>query len=261
MIRLSDGSTIHASQAVLALGNPAPADLRVLSPLGHDPRVFGSAWDADALRLDSPDERVLLVGSGLTAVDALLAFEAQGHRGPLHLLSRRGRLPQPHRLHGRLTARPSALPPGTLRGAYRATRVALGTASDWREVVDGLRSATNPLWESWSAADRSRFLRHVKVHWDSHRHRMAPEIHAILEACLRDGRLHVHAGRIRAVTAADASVRVDLVTRVQQATTLEVDRVINCTGIAEAYAGSRRPLIRALIAKRLARTNPIGTGF
>lgn len=53
-------------------------------------------------RLADPDRPVLLVVSGLTAVDAAITWYHRGHRGPIWMVSRRGLLPQ---AHGELPAR------------------------------------------------------------------------------------------------------------------------------------------------------------
>jgi uncharacterized NAD(P)/FAD-binding protein YdhS len=261
VLGLSDGRKLGASLAVLAHGNPSPAALPGIASQNADPRIFDAAWDADALRLTRPDERVLLIGSGLTAVDALVAFESQGHQGPLHLVSRRGQLPQGHTRNGRSKTLPAAVPPSSLREAYRRTRQEIRGGRDWRDVVDGLRPVTNGLWNAWTLEERSRFLRHVKAYWDSHRHRMAPEASATVARCRQRGRLFVHAGRIGRLSSTPSGLLVHLVTRQREPLDLEVDRVINCTGIAETYQRSRRPLIQSLIARKLAIPNEMGTGF
>jgi uncharacterized NAD(P)/FAD-binding protein YdhS len=55
---------------------------------------------ADPLDTDPPlsvptDARVLLVGSGLTALDVICTLLRQGHRGAIDVLSRRGLRPRP----------------------------------------------------------------------------------------------------------------------------------------------------------------------
>jgi uncharacterized NAD(P)/FAD-binding protein YdhS len=73
---------LFAEKVVLALGNPASRNFTKCLP-GY----FSSPWHPDAIaRLDS-EEKVLLVGSGLTAVDAFLALVAQGHVGQIHMVS------------------------------------------------------------------------------------------------------------------------------------------------------------------------------
>jgi uncharacterized NAD(P)/FAD-binding protein YdhS len=268
-LRTADGGTHRATQVVLALGNAAPAPLRGLLAEGTEPRFFSTAWQPGALLLNSREERVLLIGSGLTAIDCLLAFEAQGHRGLIHVVSRRGRLPQPHVRSPAGPQAPSDEVPVGLRRLVRGARERARGAEDWRAVVDGFRPRTNGLWQFLSSADRARFARHVKPYWDSHRHRMAPEIGEVLERCRESGRLHVHAGRVRRLAAtsdamSDAggdALQLALDLRGGGAFHGRIDRAINCTGIAERYDRSRRPLIQALIANRSARVNGMGTGF
>lgn len=260
-LTMSDGSVRRAASAVLALGNASPAAVAGLPSGVGDGFVFGSAWETEALRLRSVDERILLIGSGLTAIDAVLAFEAQGHVGPVHLVSRRGRLPQAHRHERSVMRSPAVAPPTALRRACRVTRQQIQSVGDWRRVIDGLRPVTNDLWRAWSPDDRARFLRHLKVYWDAHRHRMAPEISAALAKCQASGRFHMHAGRVCGLSPSSSGPQVAVASRGGPTFVLTVDRVINCTGIEERYDSSRRPLIRALLSKGLARPNALGTGF
>ena len=70
------------------------------------------------------DEPVLIVGTGATGIDALLELHHRGHRGTIHLLSRRGLLPL-------IDAPPQA---------YAFTRTIVATAPRLREVARLLRA-------------------------------------------------------------------------------------------------------------------------
>src|SRR5437763_1421662 len=92
-LKLSDGSELDAEKVVLALGNPAsgpPSDIPII---GMEDRWHPSPWLGDVLQLRSPGERILLLGAGLTAIDAVLALQSQGACHTL-MLSRRGNRPQ-----------------------------------------------------------------------------------------------------------------------------------------------------------------------
>ncbi|HXA50222.1 MAG TPA: FAD/NAD(P)-binding protein, partial [Candidatus Acidoferrum sp.] len=106
-LRLNDGNTIEAHLVVLALGNPASGPALHLPPTGMEDRWHASPWIGDPLRVRKPGERILLLGTGLTAVDTILALQA--HPGAPHtfLISRRANLPQVHRPG----AAPASLPP------------------------------------------------------------------------------------------------------------------------------------------------------
>ena len=50
--------------------------------------------------------------------------------------------------------------------------------------------------------EQRRFVRHLQAHWDTHRHRLPPQLAARIASLRQSGRLHVNAGRIDSVIAA-----------------------------------------------------------
>ena len=112
-LRLGDGRVLKADHAVLAIGNYPPSDPPAAdSALAESIRYARDPWSRDALEMDR-DEDVLLVGTGLTMCDIALALRDADHRGRIHAISRRGLLPQPHRV--------SAKPPPTSIARRRST--------------------------------------------------------------------------------------------------------------------------------------------
>ncbi|MGH9591843.1 MAG: FAD/NAD(P)-binding protein, partial [Bryobacteraceae bacterium] len=152
-----------------------------------------------------------------------------------------------------------ANPPAVLSALFRQVRHE--SARDWRCAIDSLRPAANSLWQALNLAERQRFLRHLKVYWDAYRHRMAPEIGDAIDRYRHEGRLQVHAGRLLSVFRGVRGLEVSIAQRRAGVCRMEVDRIVNCTGIDEKYAESSRPLIRSLIAKGLASANALGIGF
>ena len=55
-------------------------------------------------------------------------------------------------------------------------------------------------------ADQKRFLRHARPWWDSHRHRIAPQVGATVERMMAEGRLEVIAGRIGSLREIDGGL-------------------------------------------------------
>ena len=223
-VHLHDGRTIHARSVVLALGNLPPADpLQLDDPPAEYVRDPWAPGAAIGLAHDAP---VLLIGSGLTAIDVAVALRHEGHRGRIIMLSRHGRLPQ---AHAPAASRPLAsVPFASPLGALRWLRAQIAAGEEWRAVVDSLRPHTVAIWQRWSLAQRGAFLRHLKNLWDVHRHRAAPEVLAQLDAEVLRGRIH--------------SMRAGVVVETS-AGTLEVARVINCTGPACDYARLDLPLV------------------
>ncbi|HWE23743.1 MAG TPA: FAD/NAD(P)-binding protein [Myxococcales bacterium] len=255
-LAFSDGVELSARVVVLALGN-----LPYLDPIASkDPSYREAPWDAGALDGLSPDAPVLLLGTGLTMIDAALSLDSRGHRAPIHALSRHGLLPQ---AHGEVAAIPHLrIGASGLRGVLRTVRAAAGAANDWRPTVEGLRPITQRIWKRFSLADKRRFLRHVRPYWDVHRHRMAPVVAARIEQLVSEGRLLVHAGRLRSI---ERHGEVAIVRHQPRGERREreftVARIVNCTGPAMYLADMRHPLIASTLEQGLARADALGLGF
>jgi uncharacterized NAD(P)/FAD-binding protein YdhS len=262
MLTLQSGRQITADIAVFATGNAPP--LADQSGYGTD-CYRADPWAPGALTDLDPDAPVLLIGTGLTAMDVVLTLLDQGHRGRIHALSRRGLLPQPHAAIPMVSTARTHFPVtavGLLRSLRQEARAAMQAGRDWRPIVDSLRPATSDIWQVMSVADRARFLRHARPWWDTHRHRMAPEIAARIEAARQRGQFLVQAGRILGITpdGADAQVRYRLRGAEYESTTT-VARIVNCSGPGSDYRRLADPVVRALLAQGLARPDPLRLGL
>ena len=255
-LAFSDGVELVARAGVLAPGNFPSAEVAVR---GH-PAYRDSPWDTDAFEGVSPGASILFLGTGLTMIDAALALDQRGHRGTMHALSRHGLLPQeygevPFPTRWRIGA-------NGLRGLLRAVRLAARGGTEWRTIVDGLRTATPRIWSRLSLADKRRFLRHLRPYWDVHRHRMAPSAARRIAQLEAEGRLRVIAGRLQSSEPRGALAMVRYRARGERAEReLEVARIVNCTGPAIYLADMRHPLIASVLEGGLARADALGLGL
>jgi len=251
------GAPLRARGAVLALGNfppEVPPGWADLSPrMAWRSPWAGGEWPAQ-------DAEVLLLGSGLTAVDVVLSLDARGHRGRIHLLSRRGLLPATHpsRMLSRL-ALPS--PPARLRPLVRMFREA-ASREDPRAVLDTLRPELGRLWRGLRPDEQRRFLRHVRTWFDTLRHRLAPAVGARIAELEAERRLVRHAGRVVSLAAQDGRVLVRIRPRgARTLAVLAVDLVVPTTGPVMDVRALEDPLVRSLLASGQARPGPHGLGF
>lgn len=256
-IMLDGRSSTTADAVVLAQGNLSPA-----APSGLDPELVGSGrylsdpWTAlNALPDDADD--ILLIGAGLTMVDAAIALRRPGRR--FTAVSRRGLLP---RSHGSTT-----IPPrrrtyiGSPAQVFRQARLA-ARDDDWRIVVDDIRHSARDLWSSWPLPQRSRFLRHLRALWDNHRHRLAPGVAREVTAMLASEELEITAARITALRLDKNKVEAVLKHRGDlQTRPCRFDAVINCSGPTGDVAHSREPLLADLLKEGLAAPAPLGLGL
>ena len=268
VIDLASGATVVAHHLVLALGNLPPA-----TPPGADPELLASPlyerdpWDPGLPSRAAGDDKVLLVGTGLTMVDVALALGEGERPGTILAVSRNGLLPQKHRRGLAPPNRWFELPPTEVRLAELVNRLEAEIASveqnegDWRQVIDALRPYTNRIWRRLSEEDREEFVRHLARRWDVARHRMAPEIARTLEVMRAEGRLRLARGSLESMSPRDLDVEVTLALGEGESTRFRVDRVINCTGPTLDLARAGEPLLERLLADGCVRAGPLGLGL
>lgn len=267
-VRLASGRKLEAARVVLALGNhsPGPPSADYDRAFLENPRYLADPWKAGALGAIALDEDVLLVGTGLTMVDVAMALEETGHRGRLFAVSRHGLLPRPHKL---ADAYPSFIGPDAptrtrdlLRLIRNRVRLAAEQGIDWRPVFDSLRPHVQTIWQSLDIDERERFLRHARLYWDIHRHRVAPEIHVRIEEMRVMGKLAVAAGRVLAFHPRENGFTAVVRLRGSRAERpLSVGAVINCTGPQNDYEKLEEPLVKALRERGLCRPHSLRAGL
>ncbi len=271
-VRLQDGSVFLADDVVLAFGHFAPRDpLSARDVAVAGPRYVCDPWRPDALSSIRPDDDVLLVGAGLTAVDVALVLNRAPRTGRLLAISRRGLVPQAHRSSGVVPgvvdgAALAAAMGDTVRSYLRVLRAEVGRChargEDWRDVIGALRPHTARLWQRLTLDDRRRFLRHLRPHWEVVRHRCAPAAHDVLAALMDSGHCTLMAARLRGVRSIADGLEVDLQPRgggASQRRQLQV--IVNCTGPTSDVKHSGSPLIEHLLDAGLICPDPLGLGL
>jgi uncharacterized NAD(P)/FAD-binding protein YdhS len=222
--------------------------------------MFASPWAQRPTNRLGRNDDVLLIGTGLTAVDAALSLDTDGYGGHVTALSRRGIRPRPHALVGPHVDRVDrpAETGSALVGAIRHRAGAIG----WRAAVDELRPYTQDLWRAMDLDERQRFLRHLRPYWDAHRHRLAPAVDRRICAMQMAARLSFAAGKIVAAERIGEQARVTWRVRGTDVTrSLTVRRIINCTGPSGDIATCPDPLLRDLLARGQLRQDALGLGI
>lgn len=241
---------------VLAYGNATPSRLAIGGePLPSAPWHVANPWELSWVHGLAEDATVVLVGSGLTAVDMAITVLDDAPARRAVMVSRHGLLPEAH------LAAPSRassagwttpIPGGPLTAdglAELVTRqlwAAEDQGVDWRLVIDGLREPTQSIWARLDLEERRRFLERYARLWEVRRHRMAPGVAALVEGYRASGRLAVTAGGLRGVIDATERACVDLGAR-----SLVADAVVNCTGPLGDVERTADPLLTALLGRGL----------
>jgi uncharacterized NAD(P)/FAD-binding protein YdhS len=254
----------EADAVVLAYGNSAPSALTVDGDALPDASWHvANPWDLTWIDRLPEDAVVLLVGSGLTAIDTAITVLEGGPGRRVVMTSRHGLLPEGH-VQQQSTAWVSRVPDGPLTAdqlkAFFDDQVEAARRQDvdWRAVVDGLRAPTQSIWLRLDLDERRRFLSRYARLWEVRRHRMAPEIAARLSGYRRDGRLRLATGGITSLSPRNGSVQVRLGEEPEQ---VEVDAVVNCTGPQTDITRSQNPLLQNLRERSLIAPDALRLGL
>jgi uncharacterized NAD(P)/FAD-binding protein YdhS len=270
-IHTAQGEQIEAGIVVLATSHPPPGLPAGIAHLAEDPAVIADPWRHDALQNVRPDEDVLIIGAGLTMADVVASLSRRGHKGQITAFSRRGLLP---RGHARIPA-PAGFswlaseeaPYGLLR-LVRRVRAMVATAPEnnlpWQAIFDDVRANGQRLWRGFDTTERRRFLRHLRVYWDAHRYRIAPQIEQILQDKQQDKSLRVLAASMR--SAARHHDKIDIVLQKRRrprepAARLCVDRVIITTGPSHGTVVDQNPALRSLAEQGHLQPDELGLGI
>jgi len=259
----SDAGTTQVDAVVLAHGNQAPAPLTVDgTPVPDAPWHLTDPWDLTGFDALPEEATVVLVGTGLTAVDAAITL-LEGHPARrVVMTSRQGLLPFGH-VEQSSTAWVSPIPSGPLTADQLAELVAEQFAAaarvgvDWRPVVDGLRAPTQSLWQRLDLDERRRFLSAHARQWEIRRHRMATGVAARIASYRDEGRLLVVPGGVEAIDDHGERAEVRLPGLPDP---VFVDAVVNCTGPMTDVSRTTDPLLRSLVDRGVLTPDPLRLG-
>lgn len=259
-LRLASGSRLSADTIVLAPGNFKPATPRGILPDSLGEFWVDDPWDGEFVSDLGRGDTVLLLGTGLTAVDAILTLDAAGFQGRIVAVSRRGLAPRGHGAR-EPTVAPAGPLPSTCVGMLR--RVRRRTAEiGWLGAVHELRTVTQDIWIGADDSERRRFLRHLRPWWDVHRHKIAPAIHERIEVLQQSGKLVVGAAKLVSAEAAGDHALVRLRARGSESIeTFRAARILNCTGPETDIGRSGEPLLADLLRSGRIRQDPCRVGI
>jgi uncharacterized NAD(P)/FAD-binding protein YdhS len=267
-LTLSGGELIEADRVILALGPLGAGDpIRVPPELKESGVYVADPWAAGALDKVRRDRSVLIVGTGLSMVDVALSL-SDGDSGPrIRAVSRHGLVPRRHR-RGLTNLRRFYIPTetGRIEPIVAAIFAQICRVSqqgdDWRDVIDSMRPVTPQLWKALRTEEKERFLAEFQRLWDVHRFRMAPEVADRFGALGADGRIVAESNAIVSLERHGKGARVFLRTPgAHDLDTVEVDRVINCSGAGCDLRRQAPPLLAGLLAAGRARPDELGLGL
>ncbi len=236
-VMTADGGHYQAGMVVLATGNPDGNPSFTLDPPARDwleDQPWKGVWD----RTLKGDERIAIIGGGLTAMDILTTLFRHGHDGKVDLITPGGMLPP---MQANWPKADEITPDGRVTTAHRLLRLWRANLPDddwetpqWQSAFEGLRACLPTIWHHLPRQERIRAGYRLSRHWQLARFRASPQTVAAARAMLNSGQLELHSGRVEAMTATDQHAHLTLT----NGQIMLADRVMMATG------AGRDPLVQ-----------------
>jgi uncharacterized NAD(P)/FAD-binding protein YdhS len=274
-ITLASGVVVEADKVLLATGNEMPAELPGSETLAASSHYAPNPWQNWEAKLPAPTENIVLLGTGLTTVDAIVTLLALDWRGTIHAVSRNGLLPQSH-FKG--LQHPEFPPPDVdlaqlgliqlLALIDEHCRRLRAAGENPAIVVDRLRPHTQRIWQGFSLAERREFIGRHAARWNVLRHRIAQPIHRQVSEAIAAGRLRITHGAVTRLESVGTRIRVHLNepgasngNPAPLPAHLDGALVVNCTGPQTRFSGTRSLLLRNLLASGIVQPDVLDLGI
>lgn len=260
VLQALDGSQ-HISDFLILSTGIAPTKrfpfetLDLIPSKGYFHNIWNEAFYKNSFAYDS----VVIIGSGLTAVDALSSLYAAKYKGKITVLSKHGHFPLAH-----LTNPPALLKDFSIDSLPKdgtvlldEIRNLLACGIDWQQLMDTLRPYTTTLWQNSSDKAKKQFMRHLYSLWNKHRHRMAPESAQMIQHLQSNGQLELLAETVRNVEYVNGSYKVTG----SSGRLLEGACVLNCTGPSYDVVARTNPLLTHMLEEQFIEPDSLKMGL
>ena len=253
-VKMLSGEDLDADYLIFATGNEPPADIlnsREKAILGK--KYIADPWTTDPFGNLTPDDDVLILGSGLSMVDHALSLYIRKHKGKVYSFSRHGHIPLPQLIgqDGKVNFDKDA---SDLLNVLRQLRSTISEAEkqglQWQQIINALRDDTPAIWQRLSVPSRRIFLNRLKHFWETHRHRMPHESAQLLEEMKLAGKFELLAGRRKEISSANGTSVFQFIPKGgSDIRSINVNYVINCIGPSGDYTKCSNGLITSLLTK------------
>jgi len=230
-----------SARLLLATGNPEP-QWPIPNRFEDSSTLIRTPWRGDWLEQIDPAASICLVGSGLTAMDAVYGLAEQNHQGPISLLTPHGIVP-PEQV--RWEPGDPFLWPDTRRAseflhvALQMLKAGFWEEPEWQQRFSALRSGISMAWQQLPVEDRMKLQRRAGWLWSLARFRASPQTIAAARNMRGQGQLTLIRSRLKSLESTRSTGwRLGLADEGSR----NADVVINCTGVG------RDPLIHKLMA-------------
>jgi len=256
-LETADGDVIDAEKVIIATGNSLPTwPCPIQREIGEQAsaRMIENPWTGQYLTSIHAEEHIVLLGGGLTALDAIYALAVQGHRGRITIVGPRSLLPptQAQWIRQKQPNWPEKLSPARLLRFMRQYLPPAATSSAvWQSAWEELRPNLNAIWQQFTPHQRQTVFKRLGWVWSLYRFRASPQTIKAYEQLKANHQIQFVVGRAKQVGRSERAITVQLNT----GQSIQADRIINCTGVGSDL------FLNKLISDSIAIPDPLGAAI
>ena len=250
----ADGRFIYAEKTIIATGNSPPTwPCPIKTKQGEQvaTSLIENPWTGHYLNAIQAQEHIVLLGGGLTALDAIYALAAQGHRGLITIVGPRPLFPptQAPWARQKLPNWPDKLSPAKLVRFMRQYLPPVATTTtEWQNAWEELRPNLNAIWQQFTPHQRQSLFKRLGWAWSLYRFRASPQTIKAYEQLKANHQIQFVMGRAKQVECSESAITVQM----NNGQRIEADRIINCTGVGKDV------FLNQLITAAIAIPDPLG---
>ena len=240
-ILLSDGNIITANTVIMATGNATPT--WPFQVAGKNKNLIEQPWCQTWKKNIKSNSVVAILGSGLTALDAIHELNQINFSGEIMVVSPKGLLPGVH--IGWYPPKKIEWPKNLnsllfYKFMHQKLRNLSWNDPEWQRVFDGLREGISDAWINLSPNDRRKLMKNFGWLWQLMRFRSSPQVAKSLSNFLNKGKIQIIKNK---ATHLEKISDEKFLIKLKNGESLDANFVINCTG------ASQNKLIKNLITR------------
>ena len=233
-ITLQSGEVVLAQNIILATGNaspiwPCPVNNKRQSKFQS--HLIENPWTGGYLKDIHVNDSVMLLGGGLTALDAVSALVEQNHRGKVLVIAPRAIFPPSQASWSRQNEPnwPNPLTPSNLVRFMRNYLPDSPTdSSEWQCAWEELRPDINRIWQEFTDHQRRILMKRFGWLWNLYRFRASPQSIEAYQQLKQNQQIGFCCGRAQQIEVGEEGIKVDL----GNGKRVTGQWLVNCTGVA-----------------------------
>ena len=268
-LQLGNGIQLSVDHCVIATGNHIPRNPSIQNmDFYRSPNYFQNPWKIESVKGLRGNLPVLIIGNGLTMVDAVFGLLEQGFQAKIYSISPHGFNILPHRHNGmKYNQLVDSL--GKEMRLYDLVKTVLLHIRKVREfgisaepIIDSLRPKSQKIWRSLTDEEKELFLSRFRHLWGVARHRIPLHSHDKIQQLRIDGKLHIHSGRLMNMHESAESVNVEYFDKKEKKLKeIKVSRVINCTGPETDLMNLQNHFLKKCLIKGILKQDKLKLGI